>query len=88
MKQKRREPIAPPRIVIHSVDANCVRNICIPANVTTAKVADNNSEMLLETAEIKHKKYNIYQERVEQKMQTISQPLHLLDQTLQLFTSH
>ena len=43
----------PPNIVINSVEASCFWNICIPANVTTAKVLDSKKDMLLDTADEK-----------------------------------
>lgn len=44
-KTKSCDPIKPPKIVIHSLDAKLVLNICIPANVSTVNVDANRNEV-------------------------------------------
>lgn len=44
-KTKSCDPINPPRIVIHSLDAKFVLNICIPAKVNTVNVDANRNDV-------------------------------------------
>ena len=44
-KTKSCDPINPPRIVIHSLDAKFVLNICIPAKVSTVNVVANRNDV-------------------------------------------
>lgn len=44
-KTKSCDPINPPRIVIHSLDAKFVLNICIPAKVSTVNVDANRNDV-------------------------------------------
>lgn len=44
-KTKSCDPIKPPKIVIHSLEARLVLNICIPANVSTVNVDANRNEV-------------------------------------------
>lgn len=39
------DPMKPPRIVIHSLDAKLFLNICMPANVRTVRRAANTNEV-------------------------------------------
>ena len=51
-KTKSCDPIKPPKMVIHSLDAKLVLNICIPANVRTVSVDANRNEVYVGRAVI------------------------------------
>ena len=57
-RMKRTDPRNPPRMVMYSLDANCERYNCIPANSSTESVVDRRKEMPLDTAEITTKVIN------------------------------
>ena len=44
-KTKSCDPMNPPRIVIHSLDAKFVLNICIPAKVSTVNVVAKRNDV-------------------------------------------
>ena len=39
MNMNNSDPIKPPKIVISLLDASCILNVCIPAKITTDKMA-------------------------------------------------
>ena len=55
-KTKSCDPMNPPRIVIHSLDAKFVLNICIPAKVSTVNVDANRNDVYVGRAVIQSKR--------------------------------
>ena len=47
---KRTDPSNPPRMVSHSVEPNCLLNICIPANTNTDSKLDSTRDVPVFTA--------------------------------------